>query len=293
MNVRQQDSLLLYHPGALGDNVLTWPILAGLRQTYLEYHFIGVGNPDILSAAKQIGLIDHFIDQNALELLPFWAGNSLPDIFFPVKGALLWLNQPDPVVSLLKKHCTLPVVQISQKSNQTQHMTLYYWEKIKSHYPVPHPDLTANIKESPRNRLKYVLIHPGSGSPSKNYPVYFYREIASTLQQNTSNEIAFILGPAEIERGIEQNLQDFLCFKPQNIISLVKILQQASLFIGNDSGVSHLAGFLSIPTIAIYKTTDPGIWGVRGQYSKHVFAENSKSALAVISQFMQKYVNKS
>ena len=45
---------------------------------------------------------------------------------------------------------------------------------------------------------------------------------------------------------------------------LAETIASSSLYIGNDSGVSHLAAAIGIPTLAIYGPTDPRVWGVRG-----------------------------
>ena len=47
---------------------------------------------------------------------------------------------------------------------------------------------------------------------------------------------------------------------PQNLIELYRELTQARLFIGNDSGPSHLAGIMGLPTVALFGPTDPAIW---------------------------------
>ena len=282
------DSFLFYHPGALGDNVLTWPIIAAMKQSYPEYHFIGLGNPEILKLAQHLGLLNNKIDHESPDLLSFWTGKSLPGILSPVKGAIIWLNDPDPSICLLKKVCSLPVIQISQKSNRTLPMTQFYWEQISQHYTIPHPDYIEIHLPGSDLSPRYIFIHPGSGSPAKNYPVSFYRQIALEISRYTQHKIAFILGPTEQEREIENEIMDFPSFKPLNITMLSNLLQQAVLFIGNDSGVSHLAGFLGVPTLAFYKTTNPKIWGVKGKQTTNILAEDPKKAFIELLFWLNK-----
>jgi ADP-heptose:LPS heptosyltransferase len=71
-------------------------------------------------------------------------------------------------------------------------------------------------------------------------------------------------------------------------MALAELLLYSSLYIGNDSGVSHLAGFVGTPTIALYKTTDPGIWGVLGKNVAHITAEDEDSALLMILDYLRK-----
>ena len=70
-------------------------------------------------------------------------------------------------------------------------------------------------------------------------------------------------------------------------MALADLLSRASLYIGNDSGVSHLAGFTGTPTIALYKTTDPKIWGVLGKKVTHIPADDEKSALRMIQEYLK------
>ncbi|UCF63028.1 MAG: hypothetical protein JSW33_10665 [bacterium] len=258
-------SFLFYHPGALGDNVLTWPIVAAMRLSYPDYHFIGLGKPEIVKLAQHLGLLDSTIDQESPELLSFWSGKSIPKILSTVGGAIIWLNDPDPSISLLRTICSLPVVQISRKSNQTRPMTQFYWQQVSKYYNIRQPHQITYDRPNPNILQRYILIHPGSGSSEKNYPISYYVQIAREISKHTKHEIAFVLGPAEYARRLEIELRDFLTFKPLNLSGLLTLLQQTILLIGNDSGVSHLAGFTGVPTLALYKQTNSNIWGIKGK----------------------------
>jgi len=47
--------------------------------------------------------------------------------------------------------------------------------------------------------------------------------------------------------------------------TLAAVLEAAGLFIGNDSGVTHIAAAVGIPTVAIFGPTDPTVWAPRGK----------------------------
>ena len=67
---------------------------------------------------------------------------------------------------------------------------------------------------------------------------------------------------------------------------LANLLADTSLYIGNDSGVSHFAGILGVPAIVFYKITDPEVWGALGRNVAHIKASNEKSALNSIFKFL-------
>ncbi|MDM7925496.1 MAG: glycosyltransferase family 9 protein [bacterium] len=76
---------------------------------------------------------------------------------------------------------------------------------------------------------------------------------------------AYILGPAEIERGLGERFANLEWIRPDSVTGLADWLSNAALYIGNDSGVSHLSAFMGIPSIVLYTVTDPAVWGANGR----------------------------
>jgi ADP-heptose:LPS heptosyltransferase len=87
--------------------------------------------------------------------------------------------------------------------------------------------------------------------------------LAHTLSESAS--VAFILGPAE--SAIEKRLSeyDFPVFKDLELGTLAGIARLAAGFVGNDSGVSHLAAAVGAPGVVIYGPTDPARWRPLGR----------------------------
>jgi ADP-heptose:LPS heptosyltransferase len=46
----------------------------------------------------------------------------------------------------------------------------------------------------------------------------------------------------------------------------VALIGQATVFVGHDSGLTHLAAAFRRPTVAIFGPTDPEVWGPRGEH---------------------------
>ena len=136
------------------------------------------------------------------------------------------------------------------------------------------------------------MIHPGSGSPAKNYHPQFYRDLAVELRHWGIPEVRFVLGPAEAEdrRMIQYLAGDMHGVKielPEDVEALARLQAGASLYIGNDSGASHLAGVLGTTTIALYKVTDPDVWGVMGCRVTNLKALNEDSALQQVRECLE------
>jgi ADP-heptose:LPS heptosyltransferase len=114
------------------------------------------------------------------------------------------------------------------------------------------------LDQSNVDRSHLVVIFPGSGSPAKNWPADKFAALASALSKRAS--VAVILGPAESslepifrERGVP-------VVKDLDLPTVAAIARLAVAFVGNDSGVSHLAAAVGTPGLAIFGLTDPARW---------------------------------
>ena len=106
-----------------------------------------------------------------------------------------------------------------------------------------------------------TVIHPGSGSPQKNWPLERFIELGRKLGER-GHRAAWIRGPAEPELdGVGVGIE--VIDRP-TIHVLAATLAGSSLFIGNDSGVSHLAAAVGAPTLVIFGPTDPAVWAPDG-----------------------------
>ena len=111
---------------------------------------------------------------------------------------------------------------------------------------------------------RFLAIHPGSGAPRKNWPP----ERFGTLARELSNGQPWLLvdGPAD-----RQAVGAILFAGPKAVVArdlrarvLGALLARAGLYVGNDSGVSHLAAAFGAPTLALFGPSDPAIWSPLG-----------------------------
>ena len=108
-----------------------------------------------------------------------------------------------------------------------------------------------------------IAIFPGSGSPAKNWPLDKFATLARMLSENAG--VVFILGPAE--SAIENRLReyDLPVLKDLDLGTVAGIARLAAGFVGNDSGVSHLAAAADAPGVVIFGPTDPARWRPLGR----------------------------
>ena len=100
----------------------------------------------------------------------------------------------------------------------------------------------------------FVALHPGSGSPAKTWPVDRFRALQQRLAPGHATLV--VLGPAEA--GLAAAFaSDCVVAQALPLRVLGAVLAHAGLFVGNDSGVSHLAAAWGAPTLALFGPTDP------------------------------------
>jgi hypothetical protein len=114
---------------------------------------------------------------------------------------------------------------------------------------------------------RIVVIHPGSGSKEKCWHLDNFCRLAETLAARQMQPV-FLLGPAELDRfdndvlkmieGIAKSITGL------SLAEVVQILSCTNLYIGNDSGITHLAAGVGTLTLAVFGPTDPALYSPIG-----------------------------
>ena len=132
---------------------------------------------------------------------------------------------------------------------------------------------------------RVVAIHPGSGSPRKNWPLERFIETAKTLKAKGTVQPVFLLGEAErdmvamlVERCPECPLITGL-----DIVELASDLRACVAYLGNDSGVTHLAAAVGVPVLDLFGPTDPAIWAPRGARVRVVPSDAATPAVLALA----------
>ena len=113
-----------------------------------------------------------------------------------------------------------------------------------------------------------IVIHPGSGGPKKCWHLDNFSAAAQRLKSNGLQAL-FLLGPAEADRYGKAEIQKISsaapCLSGLSLTEVLGLLACADAFIGNDSGITHLAAGLGIRTFALFGPTDPCLYGPIGR----------------------------
>ena len=122
-----------------------------------------------------------------------------------------------------------------------------------------------------RQENGFLVIHPGAGSPRKRWPVEDFIRVATIIKGMNLGKVVFLVGPAEsdlapiIRTRSKGRFRIYEVCDPSHLMALVR---QARCFIGNDSGVTHLAAFMGIPTVAVFGPSSPKRWSPVGPATK-------------------------
>jgi hypothetical protein len=105
-----------------------------------------------------------------------------------------------------------------------------------------------------------VLIHPGSGGSAKCWPAERYVALARRLVE-AGHPVVWLVGPVERERWgdrppVGRDAAGAVWLEP-DLADLAGALSQSRAYVGNDSGVSHLAGLVGTRTVALFGPTQP------------------------------------
>jgi len=113
-----------------------------------------------------------------------------------------------------------------------------------------------------------VIIHPGSGSIHKCVALETLASVVAAVQMSGATPV-LLEGPADqepVDRLLKACGDPPIVLKGLDLLTVAGVLAQARLFIGQDSGITHLAGLMGMHTVALFGPTDPDRWAPQGTH---------------------------
>lgn len=101
----------------------------------------------------------------------------------------------------------------------------------------------------------FIAIHPFSGGRKKNWELSAFQAAAARLTELTGLPCEWCAGPEEELPGARRF---------DALDEVAHWLSGAVLYLGNDSGISHLAAACGVPSVVIFSVTDASVWSPRG-----------------------------
>jgi ADP-heptose:LPS heptosyltransferase len=289
----QVRSILVIHQGALGDFILGLPALETLRKNLPQARTVIVGYPRILELADQRFYADETISVDQREMASFFVRGKPLDsaqsrLFSQVHLIVVFGKDEEGIlIGNLKKASYGMILHIDPfpPRGERVHVTDHLLRQFSLYgFQLSESNPTLHLKKSDQEwgddfwrrkgvtleeRAKAIVLHPGSGSKKKVWPLDRFLSLAKILQNRFGSKILIPFGPAEGSEAEEvfneMDPRTVIRIKGLSLKELASVMEGCRLFVGNDSGISHMASALGIPTIAIFGPTDPRIWSPRGE----------------------------
>jgi ADP-heptose:LPS heptosyltransferase len=262
----------------MGDTLMLMPAISSLKK-----------RAEIIIAGRRPG-IDYLrpyvarcmdMETSGWHMLFREGTENIPDLSLPAfDHVVAFLNDPDCKLILRLKaffpESKVSVFPVFPPQWDATHMALYMARSVQDStgLPLNHGDVFEDafrkpimIRDKKQGEKQHIVIHPGSGSIKKNHPPEFWLKLIKELRRSGfagQERFTLLLGPAEegLLQFFKENLKkDDTFFKvmPERE-ELLSILSNASVYIGHDSGITHLAAMLGIHVIAIFKESPIERW---------------------------------
>lgn len=270
--------ILVIRGGAIGDFILTLPVFTALRAQFPDAHLEVLGYPHIAQLAQAGGLVNRVQAIEARALAGFFARNGelsedLSDYFSEFDFIISYLYDPDEIFKTNILRCAHGqfITGPHRPDEKGQlHATQTYLkplERLAIFEADAVPRLAISQKPAAPNQLAF---HPGSGSESKNWPEPRWSELLANLADKTKYDFLLVGGEAEGERlkKLEAKLPSERVQVAQSLplSELAARLQMSVGFVGHDSGISHLAAALGVPSLVLWSHTKEEIWRPQGEH---------------------------
>jgi heptosyltransferase-2 len=294
---RSMNRILVIRGGAIGDFILTLPALKALRDARPQAHIEILGYKHIAGLAENRFYAQAVHSIEYARLARFFARNSelpaeMADFFTGFDLILSYLYDPDQIFEDNLRRCGVENLicgpaRIVENAGHAARQLARPIEQLGINVI----DLAERIFPSMEDRefareflapvpQPIIAIHPGSGSHEKNWPLENWIGLFSPDSRFAALErLLVISGEADnaqtnqLEREWKNRGVHFARNLP--LPRLAAVLER-SIFVGHDSGISHLAAAAGSNCILLFGPTDPNVWAPRNDNVQILRAPSAK-----------------
>lgn len=293
-------NIFIWHQGALGDVLLAGPALQAVAAHYRGARLTLAGAPEQLGllqgslpvaavwSAQRAVWLEFFQDDGDIsrELKNLLAGFDLALVFSPQERPEFlerFRRAGIPRVLWLPSFPVRARVAIKELQEERLEAAGLKISLEPFHLLVPETDLRQArtwFQTQGGAQPPLAAIAPGSGHPRKNWPLESFVQLALSLEEQCQAQVWWVFGPAEAglqsELGKKISPQELRLLDNLPLGKLAAVLSTFQLYVGNDSGVTHLAAALNGPAVVtIFGPSDPVIWSPPGDRATIVASNQS------------------
>ncbi len=264
--------ILVIRGGAIGDFILTLPAIRLLRDAFPAAHLEILGYQHIVRLALLSGYANAMRSIEYGPLASFFVpegelASELIEYFASFQQIVSYLFDPDEIfANNLRRIGARNLIAVSPKITDGEcaaRQLARPLEQIGLNLLDPGPRILPNdLRKVDRN---LIAIHPGSGSERKNWRLERFVELTKRLLERPQTTRLLLIGGEADERrleGLQRHLPSDRIELARNLplADLARRVRDCALFLGHDSGISHLAAAVGTPAVLLFGPTDPAIW---------------------------------
>ena len=281
-------TVVILHPGALGDVVLAVPAMRRLLARYPLHRSLLIANEPIGRFLLECRTVDAWIPVQGDACTDLFAGSvpasaELGCLLKACDCAVAWINDEGGTLATVLRCCGVREMMIQspfsaelKAMQQGDRFLETIGETVGNGSLDGQMQVPSDLVERGQVHLErmgipfdrpIILIHPGSGSRRKcvNPEV-----LALAMEQFQRDDMRPLIleGPADRESvaGLSNLVPTVPVIAGGDLSIVACLLARSVLYIGNDSGMTHLAALLAVPVIALFGPTDPERWAPRGSH---------------------------
>ena len=283
--------ILVIRGGAIGDFILTLPAIKALRDANPHAHIEILGYNHIAALAE-----NHFYAQRvrsieSAELVRFFAKKAelpseLSKYFAGFDLIVSYLYDPEGIFETnLRRSGSDHIVCGPAKIDNRSHATRQLAAPIKQ-LGLAISDFAPKVYPSSEDRhhaerllsgvaAPIVGLHPGSGSETKNWPIENWIKLGSQLLQRCPASLVIVSGEADEVQTRQLELawaNERVRFAKNLPLPVLAAALERTIFVGHDSGISHLAAAAGARCILLFGATDPDVWAPLNENARIVCA---------------------
>ncbi len=265
-------NIVMACPYKLGDALLTFPLLVALRAKYTNVHITFVGSPAVLPLAQawHIAEVVREFDKHWSKLFSdeLVHRSKLRKLLQQTDLALCW---PTLSATMLRQNLletgARNVIILKPPDEGSTHVMEHIAELAGVQPVQPEKIVLPYTGSAGFHTYKApVALHPGC-MEYRRWPVASYAALVDALLR-LRYPVLLLSGPNEAE--LLKTVQQQLTISPEKgmltvlanapLLEVARQLKQCGCFVGHDTGTSHLAGLLGIPTLVLFGPSNPAIW---------------------------------
>ena len=291
-NITKIVNTVVVHPGALGDVLLSLRAIRSLKRSFSQNTLVWVGQNDIGNLLMNSGEVDQALSVDGCFLSDLFCSSDrwnteTRKILESCTHFVCWLRDSDQRIENNLKAMKIPEwiilspydTTISYKHAEDKYLeTLRVWgiaefefsEKLRILETSQPSCFWDDLEGSHSLYPQMIAIHPGSGSKNKCSAPSLLASVVERLLQVDHRQFVIIEGPADqdvVQKFCSvSSFRYYTLLQNHSLTSVAMYLAKVDLFIGHDSGLTHLAAACGIPSIALFGPTDPDQWAPRGSH---------------------------